>query len=686
MSSKGAVDYKFIFLKIKGKKGQTGKKILIPNTLAILRKNATKLFNFPANAPVRSFYDENLNLIKDINDIVPGSTVFCSSEVQDEEMTSSTTIQQNAILAQQQQLQRLQQQQNSSALSFNSPSQVSFGSPQQSPSRISQVGGSPLGGNPSFFSASPLPISGSPSGLRSSLMSRPVSTLQSRPGSRAPSSLMVILPNEDGAQQQKRRRRKDDTFGMDDADQFENEDNDAKRFATTGISHRALERLLAFLPPEITLSGNGIEEVVDHLSSVVARLGSQAQNLQTAQEAHLYRIIGQRLRQIPQHSPLIDEKCVELVNNATFGTSCGSTMHFRHVVVGPSKGGKSVFLDVLGNVILLRLVASGQYKRTLFFNFDFLDFEEVARVDPIKFYSQFVRHIFRSIARQRIDFAPYCESVIAYFQRLTTIEKVTLLPQPFSVAEDFRATVAILSEIAKNIFKVLNEEKSLSTFLTQTFILPRYLAQAFGFNDVQFVVDHVDASDFTLIPEAPLDGDSDSVILLEYMKFMLSNDSFVISCIDSENFIDALDLTEPGGVDLRDGTELIPITDIDNGHSNAYEYVLHIEGGPQKEAKLRLLDCGGCSGFLSKWDEIIQQTKDYEEKFKIVDQRTEQGRNFREARETKLQLLAKLRELAPLVIMTVDSESETIEPLSGTIKDFDIKPKETEENMSNAHI
>lgn len=229
-----------------------------------------------------------------------------------------------------------------------------------------------------------------------------------------------------------------------------------------------------------------------------------------------------------------------------------------------------------------------------------------------------------------------------------------------------------------------------------TVILPRYIAQAFGFNDVQFVVDHVDASDFNLHPEDPFDGDTNAVILLEHLKFMLSNDSFVISCINSENFIDALDLTEEGGVDLRDGTEIIPITDIDNGHSNAYEFTLHIEGGLQKEAKLRLLDCGGCSGFLSRWDEIIKLTDDLENKKSMLSQGNGeaqkslslmnsgglQGKTNREAREAKLQLLAKLRELAPLVIMNVDPETNIIEPLNGTIKDFDVIAKETEEHLN----
>ncbi|OHT11643.1 hypothetical protein TRFO_03846 [Tritrichomonas foetus] len=678
MSTKGAVAYNFVLLKVKGKNGP-GKKALIPPTLAALRKNASRILNFPDDKPVRSLYDEQMQLIKNISDIVPNTTVYVSSEVTDDEMTSGAQITQNISTSPSGRVPR------SVSPTTSSPT-VRISQNDSKAGGMVSIASKPGNLSPTQGNLSQLQLTSS--GLRSSLTSRPVSTLnttgglrppstlQSRPGSRSPSSLMIVVNDENGGSGMPRARRRanNDDFGLDDADQFESEDNDTKRFAQTGISHRALEKLLAFLPAELTLAGEGLEAIIEQLSPVVARFGSHAQKLQAAQEAYIYKHIGQRLREIPKHSSLIDERAVELVNAATFGTSCGATTHFRGVVVGPSKCGKSLFLQVLANVTLLRMVSSGQYKRTLFFNFDFNDFAEEAQ-NPLLFYNKFVKLVFEQISNQRLDFAPFLDSIVSYFQRIPKLDKLPVLPQKFTVVDEFRGATAVLQEIAQNVFDCVNEVRSLSVFLTLTVMLPRYCALAFGFSGVHFVIDHVDASDFDITPEAPFDADPLVVTFIEHIKFMLSNDSFVISGTNSEKLVDALDLITDDGVDLRDGTEIIPVTDLDDGHSNAFEFALTVDGLTHP-AKLRLIDCGGCSGYLIKWDEIIEQAR-------LLNLEENKDRNARSAKECRLALLAKLRELAPLVLVTINPDDQTASPLTGTIRDFVINQIDTDEEQSD---
>ena len=663
MSNRGSSLSLSVTIKASGKKGP-GKKALLPPTLSALKKTAQKILNL--KDPVRAFYTEDGRQITRIEDVDPEKPIIASTDLNDDELVSASQQ------TQRQQIPKPGSPQVRISQDFNATGSSNLNFPgSRPPSNLNASG--------AFRPPSNLNATGGfrpPSNLNATGGFRPPSNLQGRVGSRPPSSLMIVVNDESGSNLQKTRRRvATDEFGNDDPDQFELEDNDAKRFARTGISYKAIEKLLGFLPAELTLAGEGIDAIVSQLSPVVARFASNAQRLQSEQESYIYKLIAKRLKEIPQHSPLVDDYAVQLVNDATFGTSCGATTHFRAVVVGPQKGGKSVFLQILANCTLLRMVASGQYKRTLFFNFDLKEIAEDAR-NPLVFYNKFVKIVFEQVANQRLDFLPFKDSLVKYFQKLPTLDKLTVLPQKFTVVDEFRQATTILGEVAQSLFECVKEERSLNSFFTNVVLLPRYAALSFGFSNVHFVVDHVDASDIDISPTAPFDANPVTVILIEHIKFMLSNDSFVISASDSDKLVEALDLITDDGVDLRDGTDLIPITDVDKDHSNAFEYSLTVEGLTQP-AKLRHIDCGGCSGFLAKWDDIIEHTR-------LLTEEEQKDRKSRAAKECRLSLLGKIRELAPLVLVTIDPDDHTASPLKGTIKDFVINVKDIEEENPNA--
>ncbi|OHT04892.1 hypothetical protein TRFO_27504 [Tritrichomonas foetus] len=656
-STKGAVCYNYITVVDKAKPNGAGKKLLIPPTMAAFRKSAAKALNWDADKTVQAIYTPNGEKIKSVNDIIPNTKVLVSSEINDDELASAA-------------------QMMASAQQVSSPTRGPLPPAYPSPSMGSQLGNLSALRNQSNLGSvnlSQLNITGGglTSRPQSTLQSgggfRPPSTLQSRPGSRSPSSLMIVVNDDTSTQGSRLRKRKGTEFAISDDDQFEVEENDNKRFSKSGISHRAIESLLSFLPAEIALSSDGTASIVKALSPLVARFSSNVRNVQFMQEAHLYKHITQSLLNIPKHSPLLDERAAELVNNATFGSSCGAYTRFKAAVVGPPQSGKSTFLQILASFTLLRMMGSGQYKRTLFFMVDFRSFSESIN-HPINFYQEFVKIIFEAIANQKIEFRPYCDSVIHHFQRITKLDKLPVLPQKFTICDEFRAASIILGEICQNIFNCLHKIHSLSVFLTHCAMLPRYIAFAFGFTGVHFVIDHFDASDIDILADSPLDDDPHSLSLIDYIKFMVSNDSFVISCSNEERLVESLELVSDDGVDIRDGTDFISITDMDDEHSDTYEFMLACED-IQDPVKLRLIDCGGCSGFLAKWDVIIDLAQQ-------MQLENDKNSNSRDYKEVKLTLLSKLREFAPLVLKKYRHEDSSVVPLTNKIRDFVINETE----------
>jgi hypothetical protein len=165
-----------------------------------------------------------------------------------------------------------------------------------------------------------------------------------------------------------------------------------------------------------------------------------------------------------------------------------------------------------------------------------------------------------------------------------------------------------------------------------------------------------------LSPVAPFDAQSQVLTLIEHFKFMLSNDSYTISCSNEEKFIECLDLLTDDGVDLRDGTELVSIVDVDTGHADRYTFQLTVEG-ESNPINLRLKDCGGCLGFLHLWDGlIIQGDQLHNEERKDAHSRT--------SKELRLSLLSKIRHLAGLVLFKVNLEDRSLSAIGKTIKDY----------------
>ena len=210
-------------------------------------------------------------------------------------------------------------------------------------------------------------------------------------------------------------------------------------------------------------------------------------------------------------------------------------------------------------------------------------------------------------------------------------------------------------------------------------MLPHFLVQAFGFTGIQFVIDHLDKSDFDLQPDSPLDADKNSINLLEFIKFMISSESFIISCVDEEKFAGALTLQTNDGVDLLDGINFIPITDLDIEHSNDFEFALACDEITDPII-LSLEDCGGCSGFTTRWDELIEIAKD-------IEQELSKSSQSNKAKEAKLYLLKRLREFVPLVLKKFDQKTLTLSPLTNKVIDFKIQsPFDEEEANPEAPI
>jgi hypothetical protein len=451
---------------------------------------------------------------------------------------------------------------------------------------------------------------------------------------RSESSMLIVL--DEDSPLARRRRRRDDELRSDIGETAEAAEPD--EFDANGISHRAIAALLGFLPQGLWGSA---EEVARLCTGVVARLASRAEKCQALEEGVLWHAIAALLPPAVEVTGAVQSLARRIVDRATVVNSFGAHTGLRHAIVGPPKSGKSVFLRTLTTETLARFFASGQYRKTLVLYFDLVALRDV-REDPIALYREIVRITFRHIAAQKVVLAPYVQALTRYFLRIPTQQQFVALPNAFAQQDEFRPAVSILSILANQLYQALNSDRPLDAWLALVVTFPRSAALAFGFGSVHFVVDHLDAIDVDVVPHPPFDMDREASPLIEHFKTMLNSDSFAVSCANEEIFLGLLAPSRDNFVDLREGTQIVSVVGIDNGHQDRYAYRLTFEDGGS--LFLKMDSCGGALGYLHLWDEIITLSNRLRSEEKKDD-------TSRVSREFRLLLNEKIQGLLALILL-----------------------------------
>jgi hypothetical protein len=276
------------------------------------------------------------------------------------------------------------------------------------------------------------------------------------------------------------------------------------------------------------------------------------------------------------------------------------------------------------------------------------------------------------LTAQRIDLRPFGKSLREYFTKLPKLEKFVDLPNAFSVRDEFRRAVAILTQAAKDIFVCISQGGYLSSWLTNVVVFPRAVATAFGFTNVHFVIDHFEVADVDIVPSAPF-GDTVTASLIEYFKFMISGSSYAIACADEQHFLECLGDTTDDAIDLRGVTDVISVVDSDPGHSNRYAFNLTVEE-EQLPFMFTVQACGGCPGYTLAWDELVQLG----ERVKNEEKKNTEAKI---AKELRLLLLKKIRDLCNIVLYRFDARQGIAVPNKKKITGFVIVDTSAEIEM-----
>jgi len=640
-----------VHIKLKDKKNGTAKKALIPSSITALKKTSTKLFGLEAK-PVQSVYTEEGVQITSISEVIPGMTVYVSSELTDADSSFFEIGQNNTF-------ESLSNEERISLAGNQSPG---FEASSHSLS-AKKVPLPPTHNQPVFSPRSPspkihAPSSGThtPSALAVISQSQPEMVINKNPSPRPGS------PPRSSRQTSPRIVESEDEYDIDTLDVIA-EEREVENRKQIQVCASVRELLTKSAPGVISTEEQTNEDLLNTVPTHLQRFSSSALGIEKDQQKIILNNLRSIIGDIPPHTTSIDIAAKTLLDQMTQTNVIGSCGNYRTSIVGPRMSGKSTFLKVFSQHAFVRSLISGQYKSEMFMYLDFLMIEKKFS-NPLDLYSIIIISFFDQICSQRLDLSQFNDVLKSYFLNLFDKDQVVPIPQKFAHYPDYRQTAISLHGIAVQLHTIYHKTPSLQAFLTNIVTLPHYLSRSFGYSQVHFLIDHFDLSDIEIICPPGFPNDISKIPLIEFFKLMLSYDSFVISCIDEIRFLESVDLIDNDSIDFLRFSDIYSIIGIDNSedHQNDIEFVIKLQD-EKRPLILRCIDCCGCSGFLSIWDSMIGLAQ-----MMLL----EPNKNSRKYMEIKLSLLSKMRSLVPLVF------NDSNHPVQRIVLDFEIRQVQKE--------
>ena len=637
-----------ILVKQLEKRGLAGRKMALPNDLKAFKRQIALVFGL--KQPVQTLYTENGELISDVNQIFPSTTIIASTSQINFNSSSFTSQRQNtkdSLHASHDRSNNFNDSNiNQNDLSYDSDEEILPPSANQQNSSFNNVDDAENHeqyANSSSFSKQSSKQQGNEDS--SQIRKRFVSSRQDK--SENENSDYSLLRQQSRTVKNSRNNN-NDNFVQNSQNQFDeqiieeeevaedlNTNNDEDLLQSDDESKneqppdtdKQKEIVSKLLGPQY--NGTNVENI---LSDSFSKLDAKTQNFYkhaSNEEDQEQRYAFQNLiKYLSQYQLLISRYnltlCDEIINRTQDIISRHRTVtngciayNLKTIIVGPRNSGKSTLLAFLLEKFLTELSVTQTWKRNFVFIFDAKKLAS-SFVSYIEFYNTFIYMIFESVKIQRPGFLPYLESICNYFKSIPqNQEKPPTIPKRFETNENFKGTARSLEQIGIELFKCIQDSTAFMAWHTNVLLMPSLVASAFGFTQIHYVIDNAEYLDAEFTPSQPFVGSSDPIDIVEYFKYAISNSSFILSCENVDEFLNVFGPREDS-VDLIRDADFVDVFGFEsnNVYGNDTAFMVKFEDDP-RTFKFTVEDCSGCPAFLSLWEEMCRESESNEDDWSI---------------------------------------------------------------------
>ncbi|OHT17229.1 hypothetical protein TRFO_12562 [Tritrichomonas foetus] len=363
--------------------------------------------------------------------------------------------------------------------------------------------------------------------------------------------------------------------------------------------------------------------------------------------------------------------------SAPGGSSVG--LSFRTVLLGPPQSGKSTLLKILSREIYQQIYQLGEMRETFMFTVDFREIKNELNATA-SLYRSLINTLVDQIAIQYpllkvlppkdTNYRKFNKNASLNFIREFLLQfaefngKFEPLSSKFPHQEPFMTISASLNSLGACLSESAQDRKSLKGFFNDLAILPLKISQIFGFSKVHFTFDHVDEADLDL------NTGKGHISLSSFIKLMLSTGTFVISCSDEHHMYDICESVDNDDIDLKTSSSFVSCIDtFDEAPTCDFHFELNFEDIP-KPIILQIEDCGGCGGYISKWERIMDICHPVVQN--MIQSPKKKNIESRIIEKAKLKAILLLRQLAPMLLADQDPKTQVAEEITSELISFEL--------------
>ena len=582
----------YVFLKQKGKKDMHPKKVLIPGSLVAFKRSAGKALG--ESRPIASFMAENGRIITNIHDLAPNSTIFVVYEsTQVEQTTTTLTLpssdkKRTGIKLQVSQP-MIRGDNSVTKIAITPQSNKGAGLPPQksTPSIVLSVKKSPnvMPGTETKAQIPTTPISGKPpAGL--------------------PAAQLTPTVDHNSA------------------------DYDEEESIVSEASEVHMDPIEEESEPEIIIDNKGdqilesiipITEMHREVSNAFAQIDPDSQSflgesfkLEESQQERYYTSIMKAVDEyemFPEAEQLIGvtemrQRAREIINaHRTVGAS-GVSYHFKTAIVGTPKSGKTTFLRILLQELLVDVVATDSWKKTFVFP---VDMSRVIDEDPTLMFKKWVEYVFAQLRAQVPAMLEYLPSIEKCFAGLMETKGTAVLPRKLTAVLEHRKLASELQRILSNMAANWYDSTALVPWWTSVIMLPNMLANAFGFKTIVSICDHFDETSMEIHPSYPFEGSPHIAFLSEIWKYCVNQGSCIFGVRRTPEFMRLLDAIDDFSFDMSNYVDYYNMYNIIKEVKYQDKEIVVEFDESNELLKIYASICAGVPNYLTKWYELNEE-------------------------------------------------------------------------------
>ena len=298
---------------------------------------------------------------------------------------------------------------------------------------------------------------------------------------------------------------------------------------------------------------------------------------------------------------IISNYVQKVIANHRFVSAGGVGYKMQVAIFGPRQSGKSHFLSVFADEIMLEFAMNGHWKKTFFM---FMNFRMMTPFinNVAVFYANLVEQMLTSLIWQRPALQPWASRLKSLFLSLPTSKVCPTIPINSLFYQENPQLAPALQRILDRLWDVWNDPEALGPWLTLIFLLPSLVAQAAGFTSIFYFIDNLEFADVDLNGPEPFAETEQSCYVIEFLKFALQRGNFVVTSENQERLEEILARTEAGGTDLFHDLEIVtPINLCKETDDRCIKIDVQGECAP---FPLTIDHCCGIPAYVGMWKEL----------------------------------------------------------------------------------